>query len=81
MEEIVYKIVENLGYDTKDKKQTVIGEITETEYKQYFQTKSNTNNLVEEIKKRYEGFQSKDEYERWKQSWIDGVERMKLNDE
>ena len=27
MKEITYKIVENLGYDAKDKKQTVIGEI------------------------------------------------------
>ena len=36
MKEITYKIVENLGYDAKDKKQTVIGEITKTEYDLYF---------------------------------------------
>ena len=81
MKETTYKLVENLGYDTKDKKQTVIGEITKTEYEQYLWTKPNTNDLVEEIKKRYDGFESKEEYEEWKQSWIDEVERLKLKNE
>ena len=44
MKEITYKIVENLGYDAKDKKQTVIGEITKTEYDLYFKPK-NPNEL------------------------------------
>ena len=31
-EEIQYTIVENLGWDAKDKKQTIIGKISESEY-------------------------------------------------
>ena len=44
MKEIKYKVVEHLGYDTTNKKQKVIGEITKTQYDLYFKP-TNPNEL------------------------------------
>ena len=47
MEETIYHIVENLSWDAKDKKQTVVGTITKKEFESKFGESSNENYIYE----------------------------------